>query len=496
MNRINLQVRSRLFTCRANFRQFLHFLLGSLVFAVVFVTVTMRLMSIFIALLVEVAWSIPSTPYNFTQFDDHFSASQSQFNQRYYTNTTSFKGPGSPILCIMGGEASIPPEVGILYPSVILLADRLGAAIIQPEHRFFGTSFPTTSSGVNGLSLLTPYQALADTATFIEGMRALFKCSGRNGEPRCPVITVGGSYPSWLAAMMRVRYPAVVDMAYAASAPMGFYSQAVDQYAYYKIVTDSAERASPGCADAVRGVMSQTLASADKDAISVGLNLCTPLPPYLEAGDGKLLRDEVSMVFMYTFADLNMANWPPPNTQLKAACDLMIASASAGTDAYTTLNTFLAGFSLQKSDSATSSSNCYNLSAQLPGGANATITSGDWSGVGSGADGESWDLETCQYLVEQIGTNNKTDMFLPRQWTIDWLREHCQRRFGLTPQPRTLPDEWGFDAATLPSVTSRIVFTNGLNDGWSAGGILTNLSDTLIVFNMPKGAHHSDLSHT
>lgn len=44
-------------------------------------------------------------------------------------------------------------------------------------------------------------------------------------------------------------------------------------------------------------------------------------------------------------------------------------------------------------------------------------------------------------------------------------------------------------------MTSHIVFTNGLNDGWSAGGILRNLSSTLIAFNAVDGAHHSDLSH-
>ena len=42
---------------------------------------------------------------------------------------------------------------------------------------------------------------------------------------------------------------------------------------------------------------------------------------------------------------------------------------------------------------------------------------------------------------------------------------------------------------------SHIIFTNGMNDGWSAGSIVANLSETLIAINMPNGAHHSDLSH-
>lgn len=70
-------------------------------------------------------------------------------------------------------------------------------------------------------------QALADAAFFVESIRKRYGCM--SGPRRCPVITVGGSYPGWLSGMMRLRYPGVVDMAYAASAPMRFYSQQVDQ---------------------------------------------------------------------------------------------------------------------------------------------------------------------------------------------------------------------------------------------------------------------------
>jgi hypothetical protein len=39
-----------------------------------------------------------------------------------------------------------------------------------------------------------------------------------------------------------------------------------------------------------------------------------------------------------------------------------------------------------------------------------------------------------------------------------------------------LVDLWGFDRLQDLPVT-RIVFTNGLNDGWSAGGVTTPLPD-------------------
>ena len=68
-------------------------------------------------------------------------------------------------------------------------------------------------------------------------MQAERKCS-HSDYIRCPVLTFGGSYPGFLSAMMRIRYPAVVDFAYAASAPINFYAQHVDEYAYYKVGYD------------------------------------------------------------------------------------------------------------------------------------------------------------------------------------------------------------------------------------------------------------------
>jgi pimeloyl-ACP methyl ester carboxylesterase len=247
----------------------------------------------------SVVAGIPATPHYFANNVDHFSADPATYLQRYYLNDTNFGGPGHPIICIMGGEGAIEPTTGLFYPYVAsILAGRLGALVVEPEHRFFGSSLPTSPYDTSSLSLLTAQQALADAAVFIEGQRTAYGCTGRNGQPRCPVITVGGSYPGWLSAMMRLRFPAVVDMAWAASAPMRFYSQATAQYEYYRIVTESAEKAVPGCPAAMRGALARTLAIATKDEMISGLNLCTPLPAYIDAGDALLLQQEVSMVIM------------------------------------------------------------------------------------------------------------------------------------------------------------------------------------------------------
>ena len=133
----------------------------------------------------------------------------------------------------------------------------------------------------------------------------------------------------------------------------------------------------------------------------------------------------------------------------------------------------------------------------MPAGANGSISCGDWSGCGTGRNGEAWDYQTCSFMVEAIGMGG--GMFPARQWSLSWLASHCASRFGLTPQPMALADAWGFDAAGLVRQgASHILFTNGLNDGWSAGGFLQDVDPTLqlLTLNMPNGAHHSDLSHT
>jgi len=99
----------------------------------------------------------------------------------------------------------------------------------------------------------------------------------------------------------------------------------------------------------------------------------------------------------------------------------------------------------------------------------------------------------CTWLRIPIATNNVTDMFPAMSWSEEWVSGYCARRFEATPRPDLLPGRFGFmDPERLEKIASRIVFTNGLRDGWSAGGLLHSLGKDLPALVMPNGAHHSE----
>ena len=136
-------------------------------------------------------------------------------------------------------------------------------------------------------------------------------------------------------------------------------------------MTESAEKAAAGCSTAVRSVVSQLYALSSLDEAVAALDLCDPLPAYIEKGGLQELLTEISMLLMVSFANLNMGNYPPPATQLRTACQSIVASPGLAT-LKQHLKLYAGGSVEQK---------CFPLQSQLPLGSNATVTGGDWSGT-------------------------------------------------------------------------------------------------------------------
>eukprot|EP00747_Dinoflagellata_sp_TGD_P070559 gnl/TRDRNA2_/TRDRNA2_156645_c1_seq1.p1 gnl/TRDRNA2_/TRDRNA2_156645_c1~~gnl/TRDRNA2_/TRDRNA2_156645_c1_seq1.p1 ORF type:complete len:266 (-),score=33.79 gnl/TRDRNA2_/TRDRNA2_156645_c1_seq1:22-819(-) len=102
-----------------------------------------------------------------------------------------------------------------------------------------------------------------------------------------------------------------------------------------------------------------------------------------------------------------------------------------------------------------------------------------------------WDYQWCTEMLPQetyFARDGKRDMFWPFAMNMTAINDHCQTKYGLQPRARWIGEEFGGTAGA-----SNIVFSNGLYDPWSSGGVVTNISKTAVSVIIPHGAHHLDL---
>ena len=176
--------------------------------------------------------SVPKhTVHTYTQAADHFnfetdlSADYATFTQRYLlineANWTTRGDRTAPIFVFTGAEGGNVQETAWAYTFLIDVACRMGSLVALFEHRYFGLSVPFGGNATeallpqpNRVGLLSVEQALADYAALVTHVRDTHDAWD------APVITFGGSLAGTLAAFMRLRYPQLVDMSVASSAPV------------------------------------------------------------------------------------------------------------------------------------------------------------------------------------------------------------------------------------------------------------------------------------
>jgi pimeloyl-ACP methyl ester carboxylesterase len=455
---------------------------------------------------------------------DHTDKSPSSNNNatwshRYYKSMKYFKGPGSPIFMIVGGEGSL--DHGMLYPFVTeFLAKKFGAAVIQPEHRFYGPYQPVPNATVDQLlKLLTPAQAMDDMIRLVTHHlrpRDFRDCSPDRSSPTyCPFITIGASYPGFLSAMFRLLHSDVVDAAYASSAPLYMYAQQTDPNIFYDIVTAAAERASPGCVHSVKNTLLDVLdeinqAKTLKQA-AAGAGVCPSSIPD-DVTTRKMLGSTLVQLASFSFADHDMECYPPgPETGLYKICQLFQDPTLDGLE---TMKSFFDSVLLQQMEDekgcdmvgVTCDADADMKAIRDAGRGCFDLGGGDDESGDDAApdaqdvtpafdDGRMWEFQTCTNVIFLAGFS-ETSMFPAYNASYKDLTKECHQTFGtsVTPRPHEMVDMWGFDDL-IKQGASRILFTNGLQDMWSGGGILEDLSDSLLAITFENGAHHSDLTH-
>ncbi|KAK7503717.1 hypothetical protein BaRGS_00004840 [Batillaria attramentaria] len=402
---------------------------------------------------------------------DHFGfENDNTYNQRYLVADQFWNHDNGPIFFYTGNEGDITwfcNNTGFMWD----IAPEFKALLVFAEHRYYGESLPYGSESYANstmLNYLTAEQALADHAELVHYIKSTVP-----GAAKSPVIVFGGSYGGMLAAWMRLKYPNLVLGALAASAPIWQFPGLSDCSSFYETASSLYYDASQACGDNLRlgwYTISEIGegAAGGLDFLSQTFSLCKPLTSKYDLFD---MMDWLANVYV----NLAMVDYPYPASFLeplpgwpvKEFCknlatplkekDLMVALAK----------------SVKMYFNYTGQATCLNISQQ------ATGNLGD----------KGWGYQACTEMVMPTCSNN-SNMFYNIPWDFKDYAAQCKADSGVEPRENWISLQyWGKNIKSA----SNIIFSNGLLDPWSGGGVLQSLSPSLIAIQIPLGAHHLDL---
>ncbi|KAL5763903.1 hypothetical protein ACOSQ2_016497 [Xanthoceras sorbifolium] len=401
--------------------------------------------------------------YNYTQTLDHFNykpESYATFQQKYVMNFKYWGGPNtsSPIFVHAGAEVPVTWGIGGF---IVDLASQFNGLLLFIEHRYYGDSMPFGSEeeayqNASTLGYFSSTQALADYAQLITDVKK--NLSAEN----CPVIAVGGSYGGMLASWLRLKYPHIVIGALASSAPILYFDDITPQNGYHVVVTEDFREYSESCYNTIKEswneidrVGAQTNGLVNLSSI---FSTCSPLD------SSHKLKRQLAVVYVVSAQYDN-----PPENWVSKVCSA-IDGAPQGTDI---LGRVAAG-----------------LNASVFGGGPCNHISDFGLNNKSG-----WHWQICTEMVMPIGHGDNDTMFEASPFDINDFTKACQAVFNVTPRPHWITTEFGgHDIKTaLKKFASNIIFSNGLRDPYSAGGVLQDISDSVVAIYTNEGAHGLDL---
>ncbi|MCL7042860.1 hypothetical protein MKW94_015428 [Papaver nudicaule] len=403
----------------------------------------------------------------YTQTLDHFNyrpESYETFQQKYLINFKNWGGAddGAPIFVYLGGESEIDEDPGFLCDN----APQFKALIVSIEHRYYGKSVPFGSRkeafrNASTLGYLNSAQALADYAEVIISLKKNLSADSS------PVIVFGGSYGGMLASWFRLKYPHIVHGALASSAPVLYFdNNFAPKSGYWSIVSKDYLETSKFCYDVITQSWSVIDSIASKEnglaILSQKFKTCSPLNKSSE------LKDYLQYSIYAESAQYNA----PPEYPVTVICNAIVG-APKGSDILSRIQSGVAAFSKQM---------CYEM------GESTRLSETE----------EGWLWQVCSEMVMPIGDGEGWDTMFPASpFDLKNLSSFCQSWYNVTPRPHWILNEYGGKGikSVLQTFASNIIYSNGLRDPFSGGGVLENISDTVVAITTDNGSHCLDLLH-
>ncbi|PVH97482.1 serine carboxypeptidase [Periconia macrospinosa] len=156
----------------------------------------------------------------FIQELDHKNPGAGNFSQWYMYSTEFWKGPGSPVILFTPGEADAAPYTSYLSKNRTtgVLAEKIGAAIICLEHRYWGFSSPFPELTSENLQYHTLDNAIQDLVNFASNAKLPFDEHNASNAQDVPWVLLGGSYSGALTAWTESVAPGTFWAYHASSA--------------------------------------------------------------------------------------------------------------------------------------------------------------------------------------------------------------------------------------------------------------------------------------
>lgn len=403
---------------------------------------------------------------------DHFGFSnQDTFRQRYLVVDKYWAGNNAPIFFYAGNEGDIVwflNNTGLMFD----WAPEFKAMLVFAEHRYYGESLPygpDSYKDLKHLGYLSAEQALADFAVLIDQIKM-----NVTGAKNSPVVAFGGSYGGMLAAWFRMKYPHSIVGALASSAPIWLFGDLVPCDAYNQIVTEDFKLSGPNCVENIRKswkvITEMGKTDKGRELLVRTFGLCKPL----NASDaGQSVKDWL----VNTWSSLPMVDYPYPASfleplpawPLKVVCSHLSDPNLSGVELIQHLRDAVNVYY-----NYTGTTPCFNTNEE------AVASLGDLG----------WDFQACSEMVMPSCSNGVTDLFENNPWDFEAFTKSCQKKWGVTPRPNWILEQFG---GKNIRAASNIIFSNGRLDPWRAGGVNSNLSETLVAIMIEDGAHHLDL---
>jgi len=317
---------------------------------------------------------------------------------------------------------------------------------------------------------LTSEQALADYAELVTFLKSDIK-----GAKDSPVIAFGGSYGGMLAAWFRIKYPHICDGAIAASAPVAQFDAPCD--AFGRIVTADYTAQGELCSKTIRSSWAaiDNITTVEKDGLdwlNKEFKFCKPLKTKDDVTNFKsYLNDLWTNVAMMDYPYPTTFLMPLPGYPIHEVCKVIMARLTQDSPNEKNIVHAIAG-GVNVYNNYTGQAKCTNMA--------------DPDQIGA----SMWDYQACTEMVMPMCFDGVNDMFEKSAWNETIFAASCKAIWKVDPRPKMADIMYGSKALFG---SSNIIFSNGLLDPWSSGGILKDVSKSVVALLIPEGAHHLDL---